>query len=174
MPNQTEILTHFTKNTQAGDAKQNLESILQGTIRATPNGWFKHIDKQNSKCVCFTEISLHNIEAHVREYSMYGIVFPKEYIIETHGGNPIFYMTGDMTRRQTWDDSLKPFVDDYTRGGWAEKWVFHEKEWRVPHDVSFSHSNALMVLVPSTDLDYFRQKFPNIRTFFPTEWFGYL
>jgi hypothetical protein len=178
----TKILTHFTKDRidekkQSIPAKDNFISILdQSTIFGQSVGWYIYTDKNKCKAVCLTETSLFDIRKHVEKYSSYGLVFPKKYIMDTHKGNPVFYMTNQLIRGgDPWIDQVKPFIDDYTRGGfqnWDE--VMGEREWRVPGDLKFDHKEVAMALVPPSEVNFFKNKYPNISIWFPVDWFSHI
>jgi len=178
------ILTHFTRDEIhkvseeiITSAKDRLISILKDkVVNAFPVGWFIRSDPTNSRAVCLTETSLFHIESHAQAYSYYGIVFTKKYIMESHLGNPVFYMRRDQIKSQNnWNDQLKPFVDDYRRGGfkdWDE--VMGEREWRVPKNLGFEYDHVTMVLAPYEEIPDLRDMFPDIKVWFPANWFPHI
>jgi hypothetical protein len=149
---QSQFLAHFTKK---ANAFENLVSILTGKIiRAGTLPW------TNLPAVCFTECPWPSLIKHAESYSPYGIGFAKPRIFAA-GGGPAYYVRADHFKKQSWDNHVKalatPFWPEYRpkklqdAGYLGGKTVdySHEREWRVPHDFTFEHSQVEFVVVKS-------------------------
>lgn len=147
----------------AGTASERLVSILtQRRILATPMPW------TNKKAVCFTECPFWSLLAHANQYSPFGVGFTKPHLFAAKGG-PAIYLRPDLYEKQQefkheerdhWRGLhpelfafVTPFVPDYApedvKGKWAKPTVdyTHEREWRVPHDFSFTLDQVQFVTV---------------------------
>lgn len=166
-PDQSFYLAHFTSErppigekekenptisvTKNKTAYEKLVSILTSKkIIASTLPW----NKKNA--VCLTECPWTSLLAHANNYSPYGIGFNKAFIFGT-GGAPAFYVRADYFDKQQWADHIYTFVTpfwppyrpksknklksfkniDYT----------HEREWRVPHDLTFEYDDVDFVVV---------------------------
>ncbi len=142
-------------------AKDRLFSILtDDKIRATRMPW------TNKPAVCFTECTWPSLLGHAQRYSPYGIGFGKEFLFAA-GGGPAFYMPPHLLERQKRHVGDKvplepnlfafvtPFAPFYAPQSYKDKhWggktpvdYSHEREWRVPHDLTFTPDKVRFVLV---------------------------
>jgi len=149
---QSNYLAHFTKGAKGYD---NLISILQEKkiiVGSLP--WGK------SKAVCLTECPWPSLLQHARRYSPYGIGFNKAFIFGA-GGGPVYYVRADHFKKQDWDEHVKTFVTPFWPAYRPKKlrtpdWVggktvdySHEREWRVPHDLTFQYDDIEFIVVKS-------------------------
>ncbi len=143
-------------------AKDRLLRILsEKQIRAIRMPW------TNKLAVCFTECTWTSLFAHASQYSRYGLGLRKEFLFEA-GGAPAIYMPPALLERQKvhvgpgkepFDEQLFAFLTpfappympkSYKTKHWAHKKYVdfsHEREWRVPHDVTFDLSKVCFVIV---------------------------
>ncbi len=151
-PDQSQYLVHFTKGASAFD---NIASILNDKfIRAGKLPW------TNLPAVCFTECPWPSLIKHAESYSPYGLGFTKPHIFAA-GGGPAYYVRADHFKKQQWDSHVlalaTPFWPDYRpealRGaqhlGGKTIDYSHEREWRVPHQFLFEHSDIQFVVLRS-------------------------
>jgi len=149
---QSQFLAHFTKGANAYD---NIVSILNDRcIRAGTLHW------NNRPAVCFTECPWPSLIKHAESYSPFGIGFNKAHIFGA-GGGPAYYVRADHFDKQNWSEHVFTFVTPFwpayrpktLRGKehLSGKTVdySHEREWRVPHDFRFDHSDVEFVVLKS-------------------------
>jgi hypothetical protein len=176
-PDFSEYVVHFSKDADPFSAvkapadtqdivplsaKERLISMLsQGTIRATRMPW------TNRPAVCFTECTWTSLLAHAGCYSRYGIGFKKQLLFAA-GGGPAIYMPPALLARQRehvgedkvpFDPELYAFLtpfappympNDYRQQHWVGRKFIdysHEREWRVPHNLTFSLDDVSFVVV---------------------------
>jgi hypothetical protein len=171
-PDFSEYIVHFTKDTHlisevvseinSLSAKDRLLKILETTnIRATKMPW------TNKPAVCFTECTWASLLYHADRYSKYGIGFHKSYVFSKDGG-PAIYLSPSLmqykkehvgTDKYPFDQRLfafiTPFIPSYAsreykntywkRNGYID--FSQEREWRVPHDLTFSLEDVAFVIV---------------------------
>ena len=143
-------------------AKQKLINILQEKkIYSTPMPW------THAKATCFTECPWSSLLAHTNRYSPYGIGFSKPFIFSRNGG-PAIYIRPDhyfeQLNERKFVRHLWPFVTMFAppyRPEWMierykDKGIIdcdysHEREWRVPHDLSFDYKDIEFVILKSYD-----------------------
>jgi hypothetical protein len=123
--------------------------------------------------VAFTESSQAAVRRLIAEsrYTPWGIGFSKQFIFDQDGA-PVMYVRGD-----DWDDATElpdplraRIVRLWPGAAWEEgdpllfdgarqlpdalanpsEWL-HEREWRVPHDVTFDWGDVAFLIVPSED-----------------------
>jgi hypothetical protein len=166
-PDYSDFLAHFTTDRApyaveddnpaahvAGmNAQERLITILNGRkVIASKLPW------KNGNAVCLTECPWGSLIDHARRYSPYGIGFHKAFIFGT-GGGPVYYVRGDHYQNQNWDQNVHTFVTPF--------WPFyrpkklrtseilgnknidysHEREWRVPHDLTFQYNHIKFVVL---------------------------
>lgn len=146
------------------DAKGRLISILQNKkINASNMPW------TGCRAVCFTECPWSSLIDHTERYSSYGIGFEKSFVF-SRNGSPVYYVRADQYEKQIWHEHLKPFVTPfwpaYVPNKKKDQKTFplcdytHEREWRVPHDLSFEYENiAFIILKNYTDMAQFPKEF---------------
>jgi Putative abortive phage resistance protein AbiGi, antitoxin len=169
-PDFSNFLAHFTRdgdpfggkdgNNPANEfagmpAGERLVSILKGGfIRATTMPWM------GRRAVCFTECPWSSLLDHANQYSSYAVGFSKPHVFAA-GGGPVYYIRADHWEKQEWDDHLRTFVTpfwplyrpallkgkEYLGGKTVD--YSHEREWRVPHDFSFSLDKIEFIILPT-------------------------
>lgn len=164
-PDFSMYLAHFTTDNNS-KSKEKCNSELQGSNLMAKERLIKILkDKKiiassmpwtNCRAVCFTECPWTSLLDHTERYSPYGIGFDKSYIF-SRNGSPVYYVRADQYEKQEWHDHLKPFVTPfwpaYRPGSINEKKNFstcdytHEREWRVPHDLSFEYEQVKFIVL---------------------------
>ena len=171
---QSDYLAHFTtsKEPKGGtkgkheatvaemSARDRLIAMLeQKKIVASTIPW------TGCPAVCFTECPWSSLIAHAAAYSPYGIGFKKPHVFAA-GGGPAFYVRPDHFEKQSrnhhWEQHVKAFTtpfwpeyaplaikSEYLKGKTID--YAHEREWRVPHDFTFEHSQVEFVVVATYD-----------------------
>ena len=167
-PDFSDYLAHFTtsrppcasaqKDNPTNDvvsmsAYDRLVAMLeQKKIRASKLPWV------GRKAVCLTECPWASLLDHAERYSPYGIGFAKPRIFAA-GGGPAYYVRAGHWEKQTWNSHLKTFVTPfwptyratslqdpkYLKGQTCD--YSHEREWRVPHDLTFEYNQIEFVVV---------------------------
>lgn len=168
-PDFSNYLAHFTKDAapfgamdkgnptnQFGGltAVERLIRILDsGEIKASSIPWVGRYG------VCFTECPWSSLLDHANQYSSCGVGFTKPHVFAA-GGGPVFYVRADLWLKQQWDPHLKtfvtPFWPPYRPGHLKDKKYLggqtvdysHEREWRVPHDFTFTLDQIQFVILP--------------------------
>jgi hypothetical protein len=139
------------KVTEGKSAFEKLKSMLADKkIIAGTLPW----NKKNA--VCLTECPWSSLVAHSKVYSPYAIGFSKAFIFGT-GGAPAFYVRADQFDRQQWDGLLYTFTTPFWPSYRPKKKNLttkfktidysHEREWRVPHDLSFDYEDIEFVIL---------------------------
>jgi len=114
----------------------------------------------NRPAVCLTECPWPSLVVHARRYAPYGVGFTKPHVFAA-GGGPAYYVRADHWQKQQWDDHVKTFVtpfwpayrpeqlktDDYLNGKSVD--YSHEREWRVPHDLTFELDAISFIVLKS-------------------------
>jgi hypothetical protein len=180
LPDVGDHLIHFTGRTggrfSVPDDIRNLspadrlaQILYQGRIRAAPT-----FGTGLRPIVAFTESSQTSVLRLISEgrYTSWGIGFSKQFIFE-QGGGPVLYIRGDE-----WDAATAVLPDPararavrfWPGAAWEEgdpltfdgvqqlpdslanesQWL-HEREWRVPHDVTFDWADVKFLIVPAPD-----------------------
>ena len=176
-PDFSDYVVHFTKDadpisakggdeTTAGivglSARDRLFQILkQGSLRATRMPW------TNKPAVCFTECTWASLIDHANRYSRFGIGFSKAFLFAC-GGGPAIYLTPGLlehqkkhagAQAQPFADTLFAFVTPFCPAYAPRKYkdefwkrdkpvdFTHEREWRVPHSLSFEAKDVAFVIV---------------------------
>jgi hypothetical protein len=143
-------------------ASQRLMSMLtERRIRATRMPWTKR------PAICFTESTWGGLLHHSMQYSPFGVGFSKAFLF-SRGGGPAIYMTPGLLEHQKnhagegnlpFDPHvyafLTPFMPAYAPKAYKDKFwrrdkpidYTHEREWRVPHDLDFDHSDVAFIIV---------------------------
>lgn len=174
-PDFSKYVVHFTKDgtpfgaekhpAAVGDiasARERLFSILaQKKLRATPMPW------TNKPASCFTECTWHSLLGHANVYSRYGIGFAKEFLF-ANGGGPAVYLAPELLELQKahvpsgttpfagklWS-FVTPFAPGYAPQRYKDKFwsgrnpidYSHEREWRMPADLTFPLELVSFVIV---------------------------
>jgi hypothetical protein len=180
LPDVGDHLIHFTGRTGTRmavpadirdlDAPSRLAQILyQGRIRAV-----RTFGTGSRPIVAFTESSQAAVRRLIADgrYTPWGVGFSKQVIFD-QGGAPVLYVRGDEWDAATAQlpDPLRARIVRFWPGAeWEEgdpltadqsqqlpdqlanpsEWL-HEREWRVPHDVTFGWSDVKFLIVPAVD-----------------------
>lgn len=162
-PDISDYLVHFTKSGKSCSSRRfkhktdeidklsaydRLVSILNSkTIIATPIPW---VDVES---VCFTECPWMSLLEHAKKYSPYGIGFSKSFIFACDG-NPVFYCRDSLFSATQWTDDIKHYLTRFNPSYNPEQKqnstvldYSHEREWRVPHDLSFEYNQIEFVVL---------------------------
>ncbi|MFC2050784.1 hypothetical protein ACFLTN_06370 [Chloroflexota bacterium] len=132
-------------------ALEKLMNILRSkTIYPSPMPYLPN----NPKAVCFTECIWDALIELADRYSPYGIVFSKRTIFEK-GGGPTLYVRGDNLKSmgneipECIEALIAPFDPEAVlMPGNILDWC-HEREWRLPHELEFQHSDIEYLIVHS-------------------------
>lgn len=151
----TIMLTHLVKGDNSYDV---LKSILdKKKLIATETGYYKHTEK--TKAVCFADLTTKGLLRHSKKYSVYGIAFLKE-VIFNKGGGPVLYINDKYLSEFNIPNKIKPFINKIN----LENYDFHhEREWRLPIDFEFEHSEIAVLYAPLKNHDELRKLYPNIK-----------
>jgi hypothetical protein len=162
-PDFSEYLVHFTSSRELTgkrddnpakqkvslSAQDRLISILnERKIIASTMPW------TGAHAVCFTECPWSSLLKHTDNYSPYGIGFRKNFIFTKDGG-PVYYVRGDQYDKQQWHDDLKVFTTPLWPAQYRSPEVLgnkfcdysHEREWRVPSDLSFEYNQIQFIIL---------------------------
>ena len=178
-PDFSEFVVHFTKDTppiveeqtepRASQiapmtAKDRLFSILDsGEILATRMPW------TNRPAVCFTECTWGSLLFHAQRYSRFGVGFHKAFLFAAGGGPAIYLPPGLMEHQKSHVPPgtfpfhsqvfafITPFIPPYAPKDYKDKFwgdrasidFSHEREWRVPHSLTFEAGKVAFVIVDS-------------------------
>ncbi len=165
-PDISKYLAHFTSNKFPRKYKsetnptnvykyyspiKRLENILtERRIVSSELPW------TGKRAVCLTECPWTSLVDHTKQYSPYGVGFTKEFIFKT-GGAPAYYVRADYFQHQQWSEYaltfVTPFWPVYATSKQKKECPFklcdytHEREWRVPHDLTFGYSDIEFVVL---------------------------
>ncbi|MCS5696943.1 hypothetical protein [Desulfofundulus thermocisternus] len=151
----TILVTHLIK----GDSPwETLKTILtEKCIRASVTGYYGKLN--NTKAVCFADLSIRGLQRHSAKYSPYGLAFLKELIFDK-GGGPALYIREDIIKQiPFFPDILKPFVNKINLYTYD---FHHEREWRVPGDFHFEYHEISVLFAPLKYHPEIRKLFPDI------------
>lgn len=172
------FVVHLTKNTEDGNALENLVSILRereirgGNHHCLFSPILRNEEEDLQKrfhVVCFTETPLDKIhlltEITNRKVNLdpYGIVFKKEKIRKSRG-NPVFYIYEEnqlLIRylKNQYKEFIREYYDEEMLGDFLtlgsiinivkKGHDFHwEREWRVRRRLRFSYNEVYAVIAP--------------------------
>jgi len=122
--------------------------------------WASEVPWIGRQAACFSECPWASLVTHAQRYSPYGVGFTKPHVFAA-GGGPVYYVRADHWTKQTWDQHLRTFATPFwphyrppaLRGaehlGGKTVDYSHEREWRVPHDFSFTLDSVQFVVVDS-------------------------
>jgi hypothetical protein len=159
------------------------------TLKGNPQGLFGKVEKVPKgliKAVSLTEAPLDQIKHFAepipgddsRNYSKYGLVFDQDFI-RREGGNPCFYLNTlysdnlkkaalhlvDCVRFDENPDCLQllRFFSIFGRTGAEKKKreidFYWEREWRVPGDLKFRHSDVFVGLCDHTEIKTYSSRY---------------
>jgi hypothetical protein len=169
-PDFSSYLAHFTRDSEpyginnpdnptnrykGMNASERLIAILKsGEIKAGSLPW------TGRNAACFTECPWSSLLDHANQYSSFAVGFNKPLIFAA-GGGPVYYVRADHWEKQDWEPHLRTFVtpfwpgyrprtlrgDEYLDGRTID--YSHEREWRVPHDFTFTLDKVEFVILPT-------------------------
>lgn len=167
------------------EAKKILSSILdfvgahqKPLLKASNSGWYSAAapkifnpvtrtfnGSSHTKAVCFTESTLPGLKAHRDMFNAkYGIAFDRDLLF-SKGANPCLNIRESLLKKSFVCNEevyarfvynfipveLHPFVNIIHDGFDAT----HEREWRVPNDLSFELCEVLFIFCPADEFEYF-------------------
>jgi hypothetical protein len=153
-------ITHLTRGNDAEDAFKNLWKILvDKKLNGSGNSGFINGER---KAVCLQELPLSAIAENLRyeeilsdkiRYSPFGVRFHKMFIYNK-GGRPVIYENKEIMKKLLPENEYWRIVDlDLTDSKSFVDWT-HEREWRVPGELSFSYNNIEVIV---KDSSYYRK-----------------
>lgn len=156
-------ITHLTRGENNNEAFENLWKILiDKKLNGSGNTGFINGTR---KAVCLQELPLGAIAENLMyestlndkvRYSAFGVRFHKAYVYKK-GGRPVIYEDKDIMRSLLPENEYWRIVDfKLTDKDAYVDWT-HEREWRVPGELSFDYSN-IEVIVKS---DWYYRVFVN-------------
>lgn len=108
----------------------------------------------NPSAVCFSECVWPAIANLSEQYSNYGLVFNKTVLFNRSGG-PALYVRGDTLKAAgaTMPVEMRPLVSPFDpeavlKEGRPLDWI-HEREWRLPCDLTFVDAEVEYIIVDS-------------------------
>ena len=133
-------ITHLTRGNDAEDAFKNLWKILvDKKLNGSGNSGFIN---------GYEEILSDKIR-----YSPFGVRFHKMFIYNK-GGRPVIYENKEIMKKLLPENEYWRIVDlDLTDSKSFVDWT-HEREWRVPGELSFSYNNIEVIV---KDSSYYRK-----------------
>lgn len=154
---QSTYLSHFIrkrKDWSEDDCLRVLLKILMDKkLIASPTGYYSTYSTLPaktavSKAVCLTEGRLTALSEHIEEYSAFGLGLSKFFLMNKFECAPCIYMNDSIIDqvRATIPDKLVPFVNTINRKKGRD--YHHEREWRTPKDIDFSHSEINFIFAP--------------------------
>jgi hypothetical protein len=164
-PDFSDYLAHFTTDrAPVSKSTSNATAHVKGvsaiarltTILTTKKIIASKLPWNNRDAVCLTECPWGSLLDHANRYSAYGIGFNKAFIFGA-GGGPAYYVRADHYNDQKWDNNVHTFVTPFwpsyrphklrNNGVLKDKDVdyTHEREWRVPHTLTFDYSHVEFV-----------------------------
>lgn len=149
-------LSHFIRKKNEMNDKDCLQQLLNILIslkiEARPTGYFKTYTRIQSKtaiskAVCLTDGRLSALKEHANSYSEFGIAFPKFKLLKKHKAAPAAYIHDSILNqiRDHIPDELVPYVNMIKADGYN---FHHEREWRIPHDLTFSYDDIFAIFAP--------------------------
>ncbi len=164
-PDFSNYLAHFTTNrAPVSKSKHNPTAHIKGvsaydrlvSILESKKILSSRLPWNNREAVCLTECPWGSLLDHAQRYSPYGVGFNKPFIFAAGGGSA-YYVRADHYKEQDWDENVHTFVTPFwpryrpaklrNNGVLNDKNVdySHEREWRVPHDLTFEYSHVEFV-----------------------------
>lgn len=154
----TIMVTHLIKSETPLDIL--IKILEEKKLRASETGYYKHTD--NTKSVCFADLTIRGLKRHSEKYSIFSIGFLKGLIFEKNGA-PALYIRDNLIRTtEEVNDHIKPYVNKINLTNFD---FHHEREWRVPDDFEFEYNEVFVVFAPTKHHDNLRRKFSDISRF---------
>ena len=153
-------ITHLTHGKDNDEAFENLWKILiDKKINGSGNSGFIN---GRRKAVCLQELPLSAIAENLIyeetlndkvRYSPFGIRFYKGFIYNK-GGRPVIYEDKDVMKSLLPESEYWRIVDlNLSKKDSFVDWR-HEREWRVPDELSFNYSNIEVIV---KHVEYYRK-----------------
>ena len=169
------FVVHFTKNSATSSEYDNSISILASRRLEAQNrfGMGKN-HTESPRCVCFSEVPLHQLKRLADKRGSYGIVFRKDFIVARNGG-PILYAYQDtphaMAIRTLIDKAVgkaddpiwrvAPFIDQPGQYGSSSYFFEWEREWRHVGNLQFDEADPVFLIIPEDLHEAARHFFDN-------------
>lgn len=157
----SDYVVHFTKASSNRTPYENSLSILAQRKLEAQNSFGVGREFQSSpKCICLSEIPLHNIGRLADKRGSYGIGFKKEFVVQRDGGPILYAYKGTehakgmkkLVTEQKSDPThpiwrVAPFVD--VPGVYKSEYFFEwEREWRLIGDLEFEVKDPAFLIIP--------------------------
>lgn len=145
-------ITHLTRGKDNDEAFENLWKILiDKKINGSGNSGFitgrrKEVCLQELPLSAIAENLMYEESLHDRvRYSPFGIRFHKGFIYN-RGGRPVIYEDKDIMRLLLPESEYWRIVDlDLSNKDSYVDWT-HEREWRVPDELTFNYGNIEIIV----------------------------
>lgn len=151
----TIMLTHLVKGDNSYEVLKNI--LNDKKLVAAPTGYYKHLN--DTKSVCFADLTTKGLLRHSKKYSVYGLAFLKEVIFK-RGGGPVLYINDKYLSGATISDEIKPFINKINLDNYD---FHHEREWRIPSDFNFILSEIAVLYAPTKHHQEIRRLYPEIK-----------
>lgn len=166
----SEYLVHFTRDSGDASAYENMLSILSsGTLEARNDFGAARsaAPAATQRCVCFSEIPLHQLKRLADRRSDYGVGFTKSFLAAS-GAAPVWYpplgtrtaqAVASMVRAASsqstadapalWD--MTPFIDVVGRYPNGARFEFEwEREWRLVGNLDIRPADTALLIIPDS------------------------
>lgn len=145
-------ITHLTRGNNSDEAFENLWKILiDKKLNGSGNSGFIN---GNRKAVCLQELPLSAIAENLMyektlndkvRYSPFGVRFHKGFVYK-NGGRPVIYEDKEIMKSFLPDSEYWRIVDlNLSNTKSYVDWT-HEREWRVPDELSFDYNNIEVIV----------------------------
>ena len=145
-------ITHLTRGNNSDEAFENLWKILiDKKLNGSGNSGFIN---GNRKAVCLQELPLIAIAENLMyektlndkvRYSPFGVRFHKGFVYK-NGGRPVIYEDKEIMKSFLPDSEYWRIVDlNLSNTKSYVDWT-HEREWRVPDELSFDYNNIEVIV----------------------------
>ncbi len=160
-------LSHFMRKKDGMTDKDCLEQLIKilndNKIESRPTGYFSTYKKilsktAISKAVCLTDGRISALKEHAEDYSEFGISFLKFDLLRKHQAAPAAYIHHSIIEiiKNQIPDELVPYVNMIKADGYN---YHHEREWRIPNDLTFDHDDIFVIFAPEWAHDSIRKTF---------------
>lgn len=151
----TIMLTHLVKGDNSYEVLKNI--LNDKKLVAAPTGYYKHLN--DTKSVCFADLTTKGLLRHSKKYSVYGLAFLKEIVFK-RGGGPVLYINDKYLSSATISNEIKPFINKINLDNYD---FHHEREWRIPSDFNFILSEIAVLYAPTKHHQEIRRLYPEIK-----------
>lgn len=173
-PDISRSLVHMTRGNETQDAAEVLLKILidKKLIGSSTESGF--ICGQRP-AVCFQDATIYSISKSVyfeqlkveeqrgyrAKYSPFGFTFPKSYLYNK-GARPVFYEKSEIAKGLLPSDEYWRIVSlDLSSNDNIVDWT-HEREWRLPGDLTFDLEKTTLICVKNSNLRQLAEKYKDI------------